>query len=173
MQYEESQGTLTLRYPTGATAVVKAAKKTTHVTFELVSIDSKEKVEVVVWGPYATRIKEIIGETVGVVRNDRFALGIQTLNVKTLGGYPTDESDVMPGRGDTAVAAEFGSVLQAFTRDRSQDRVISNWAHKTMLLRRLTTAALWEARSPCLAALRTGRSKRSARSRWPKGCRIR
>jgi hypothetical protein len=130
MQYEESQDLLTLRYPAGATAVIKVAKEPTHVTFELMSIDSKDRVEVVVWGPYATRIKETIGETVGVVRNDRFALGIQTLNVKTLGGYPTQESDVMAGRGDTAVETEFGSVLQAFTRDRSQERVISNWAHQ-------------------------------------------
>lgn len=130
MQYEVSQDLLTLRYPAGATAAIKVAKKPTHVTFELMSIDSKDRVEVVVWGPYATRIKETIGETIGVVRNDRFALGIQTLNVKTLGGYPTQESDVMAGRGDTAVETEFGSVLQAFTRDRSQERVISNWAHQ-------------------------------------------
>ncbi|MGE5294573.1 MAG: hypothetical protein ACM3VT_07080 [Solirubrobacterales bacterium] len=130
MQWNKSRGTLTLQYPSGATAVVKAETKPSHVIFELMSIDSKEMVEVVVWGPYATRIKEIIGETVGVVRNDRFALGIQALNAKTLGGYPVEESDVMQGRGDTAVATASGSVLQAFTRDRSQDRIVSNWAHK-------------------------------------------
>jgi hypothetical protein len=130
MHYQESAGTLTLQYSDGVVAVVKAAAKTSHVTFELVSIDSKEKVELVVWGPYPTRIKEIVGETVGVVRNDRFALGIQALNAKTLGGYPTDESDIMPGRGNTAVATEFGSVLQAFTRDRSRDRIVSNWGHE-------------------------------------------
>ena len=129
MRYEESSGTLTLRYSDGITAVVKAATKTTHVTFEVVSVDAKQEVELVVWGPFPTQIKETIGETVGVVRNDRFALGIQTLNVKTLGGYPRTENDVMAGRGDTAVPTEFGSVLQAFTRDRRQDRVVPNWGH--------------------------------------------
>ncbi len=130
MHCDKGQGTLTLHYSQGLTAVVKTATKTTHVTFEVVSIDSRERVELVVWGPYPTRIGETIGETVGVVRNGSFALGIQTLNLKTLGGYPTAENDVMAGRGDTAQATEFGSVLQAFTRDRSQDRVISNWGHE-------------------------------------------
>ena len=131
MRYEESEGILTLQYLKGITAVVKTATKTTHVTFEVVSVDSKEKVDLVVWGPYPTQIKEIIGETVGVVRNDSFALGVQALNVKTLGGYPTAENDVMAGRGDTAQPTGFGSVLQAFTRDRSQDRIIHNWGHES------------------------------------------
>jgi len=131
VDFEESRSTLTLQYSGGAKAVVKAATKTTHVTFELVSVDSDEKVDLVVWGPFPTLVKGIIGETVGVVRNNSFALGIQALNVKTLGGYPTAENDVMPGRGDTARATKFGSVLQAFTRDRSQDRVIANWGHES------------------------------------------
>jgi len=131
MHYRESEGILTLQYLEGVTAAVKTVTKTTHVTFEVVSIDSKEKVDLVVWGPYPTQIKEIIGETVGVVRNDSFALGIQALNVKTLGGYPTAENDVMAGRGDTAQPTGFGSVLQAFTRNRSQDRIIRNWGHES------------------------------------------
>ena len=32
-------------------------------------------------------------------------------------------------RGDTARRTEFGSVLQAFCRNRDQDRVIANWGH--------------------------------------------
>ncbi len=130
MRYEESRGTLTLQYSEGVAAVLIAATKPTHVTFEVASVESKDKVELVVWGPYPTTIKEVIGETVGVVRNDSFALGIQALNAKTLGGYPTNENDVMAGRGDTAQPAGFGSVLQALTRDRSQDRIIPNWGHE-------------------------------------------
>jgi hypothetical protein len=130
MHYEKSKGTLILQYSEGTTAVVKTATKATHITFEIVSIEPEEGVELIIWGPYPTRIKEVVGETVGVVQNDSFALGVQALNVKTLGGYPTNQSDVMPGRGDTAKPTEFGSVLQAFTRDRSQNRIISNWGHE-------------------------------------------
>ena len=130
VRYEQTRGTLILEYPDSVTAMVKVVRKTTYVTFEVASIDPKGKVDLVVWGPYPTTIAETIGETVGVVRDGRFALGIQTLNVKTLGGYPTVENDIMPGRGDTAQATTFGSVLQAFTRDRSRDRVIANWGHQ-------------------------------------------
>ncbi|MBK6947042.1 MAG: hypothetical protein IPH16_02225 [Haliscomenobacter sp.] len=43
-------------------------------------------IDKVVWGPFATTIGETVGEIVGVVRNGQFALGIQSLNVKTVGG---------------------------------------------------------------------------------------
>ncbi len=127
---DASTGILTLRYAGGFKAVVKTSEHATHVTFELVSVEPLDGVELVLWGRYPTRIGETIGETVGVVRNDRFALGIQALNIRTLGGYPTAENDVMAGRGDAARATEYGSSLQAFTRDRSRDRVVSNWAHE-------------------------------------------
>jgi hypothetical protein len=130
MHYEKSKGALTLQYSEGIAVVVKTATKATHITFEIVSVEPEGGVELVIWGPYPTRIKEVVSETVGVVWNNSFALGIQTLNVKTLGGYPTTENDVMPGRGDTAKPREFGSVLQAFTRDRRQNRVVSNWGHE-------------------------------------------
>jgi len=131
MRFDEPEGILTLQYAQDATAVVRTVTKATHVAFEVLSVDSTQTVELVVWGPYPTRIGDTIGETVGVVRNDRFTLGIQTLNVKTLAGYPTTENDVMAGRGDTAQPAPFGSVLQAFTRDRRQDRVVPNWGHES------------------------------------------
>jgi len=129
MRHDAGTGVLTLRYAGGFKAVVKTVRQATHVTFKVVSVEPLDGVELVLWGPYPTRIGETIGETVGVVRDDRFALGIQTLNVRTLGGYPTAENDIMAGRGDAARATKYGSMLQAFTRDRSRDRVVSNWAH--------------------------------------------
>jgi hypothetical protein len=50
----------------------------------------------ILWGPYPTTIRDTIGEVVGVVRNKDFAIGIQALNIKTLGGYPSAESDIQP-----------------------------------------------------------------------------
>ena len=52
--------------------------------------------ELVLWGPFPTSIGDTVGEVVGVVRNKDFAIGIQALNIKTLGGYPNDESDIEP-----------------------------------------------------------------------------
>jgi len=78
---------LTLRYAAaGATAVLGAEAKPTHVVFEVVELQPAHRVELVLWGPYPTTIAGTIGEVVGVVRDAEFALGIQALNAKTLGG---------------------------------------------------------------------------------------
>ena len=150
MQYRQN-GIMKLAYNGEVTATIKAVEKQRHITFELVSVEPEEDVELVIWGPYRTTIGGTIGETVGVVRNGSFAFGIQALDVKTLGGYPNEESDVMPSynifagsdysdidasqkdkelfRGNTAKPADYGSVLHAYCRSRGEDRVISNWKH--------------------------------------------
>lgn len=132
-------------------AHVKVTTKSGYITFELIGITRADQVELIIWGPYPTTIRETIGECVGVVRNKQFALGIQSLNAKTLGGYPTEENDIEPSydifssgstvdpsadwknkksyRGQTARVQNFGSVLQAYCRNRNKDRIISNWAH--------------------------------------------
>mgnify|MGYP001123542894 FL=1 len=85
-----------LDFENDVVAHIKVEEKETHFTLELISITNKDIVELIVWGPYPNIINKIISETVGVVRGDEFALGIQALNIKTLGGYPWNESDRMP-----------------------------------------------------------------------------
>jgi hypothetical protein len=144
---------LTLHYgENGALAALRVVSKPTHVVFEVVVVQPTNRIDLVLWGPYPTTIRDIVGETVGVVRDKDFALGIQALNAKTLGGYPAQENDIeadysaddssnypnLPAelkkaqqfRGDTARRTEFGSVLQAFCRNRDRDRIISNWGHE-------------------------------------------
>jgi hypothetical protein len=141
---------LTLGFGTsGVTVVLAVQAKPTHLAFELVEVAPKESVELVVWGPYPTVIGETIGEIVGVVCDSETAVGIQALNAKTLGGFPGQESDIEPDftandtgtypdlpdalkkdqlfRGDTARRTVFGSVVQCYCRNRSQERVIPNW----------------------------------------------
>ena len=150
--WEADARRLTLRYKSaGVRVVLSVAAHPAYIVLQVVEIQPAEQVELVLWGPYPTTIGEIIGETVGVVRNREFAIGIQALNVKTLGGYPKDENDaegessgddqgsypdlpaeVLKGqhfRTDTARRTEFGSVLQAYCRNRLHDQVIPNWAH--------------------------------------------
>jgi hypothetical protein len=88
---------------------------------------------------------------VGVVRNKEFAIGIQALNIKTLGGIlwlkaiynllmmylpggnkvdvVKDDLDKQLYRGDVAKHMPYGSSLQAYCRNRNKDRVIENWSH--------------------------------------------
>jgi len=141
-----------ITYENNIEAEIQVEVKPTHLTFELISISQPEDIELIIWGPYPTTINKIIGETVGVVRGDEFALGIQALNPKTLGGYPWKENDCMPQidileqdnysdlseegkrhvlyRVEAAKPADFGSTLQAYCRNRNKERVIKNWNHE-------------------------------------------
>ena len=154
--WNDAAGRLTLHFTQArAAAVLAVSVKPTHVVFELQAVDSPTEVELALWGPYPTIIGEVVGETVGVVRDAESALGIQALNAKTLGGYPTQENDIDPGysaddpaaypdlpselgkaqlwRGNTARHTAFGSVLQAYCRNRNRDRIIANWGHDQYL----------------------------------------
>ncbi|MDB4584475.1 hypothetical protein N9164_15090, partial [Draconibacterium sp.] len=132
-------------------AKVKAEEKESHITFEVIEFNRPENVELIVWGPVPTTIDKIIGETVGVVRGEEFAIGIQALNSKTLGGYPWTDNDCMPAfdifeqedysdlseenkrhtlyRVEAAKPEKFGSTLQAYCRNRNKERIIENLNH--------------------------------------------
>ena len=92
---EENQIVL-LSFSDNINAKIQVKSKETHLTFELIDISDSENIELIVWGPYPTTIKKIIGETIGVVRGEKYAVGIQALNMKTLGGYPWNENDHLP-----------------------------------------------------------------------------
>ena len=143
---------LTIIFDQQLEAKVKSISKKTHITFELVDINKPEKVELIAWGPIPTLINKSIGETVGVVRGNEFALGIQALNPKTIGGYPWTDNDCMPQldifeqddysdlseenkrytlyRVEAAKPEKFGSTLQAYCRNRFEERIISNLNHE-------------------------------------------
>ncbi len=140
-----------LYFENDVVASIKIEKKQTHFTFELISITHHDRVELIIWGPYPTSIQKEISETVGVVRNDDFAIGIQALNIKTLGGYPWNESDRMPEfdiiregvsnnmhpktdgsvlyRIEAAMPLANGSCLQAYCRNRTTERLYSDVGH--------------------------------------------
>jgi len=128
MHWDGQQGTMHLVYSVvGVEALVKATVKPTHLVLELVSADPLDKVDAVQWGPLPTSITETVGEIVGVVRNEKYAIGLQGLNVKTLGGFFPNDEGLDTSRSQTTKAADWGSTLQAYSLDRSRPRKISVW----------------------------------------------
>ncbi len=147
---------LTLTFENNIEANIKFEKKAAYLTFELQSLSNKDDVDLILWGPYFTSINKVIGETVGVVRSEEYAVGIQSLNIKTLGGYPWNESDRMPAfdykreddpnnmhpksdhsvlyRIEAAKPTKTGSSLQAYCRNRNKERVISDFNHEKILV---------------------------------------
>lgn len=114
------------------TAQIKVIQKNTHITFELIKLSKNDKVNAVVWGPYPTIINKTIGEVVGVVRDGAYAIGLQSLNPKTIGGVLNNSEGANEERGSTARPQPYGSSLQAFSLDRSKDRKLTVWGRPEM-----------------------------------------
>ena len=149
--WDAEAGTLTLDYSEGRTATVAVTEKGSHARLEVTALSDTSTVELVVWGPYPTIMNDVIGETVGVVREGGLAMGLQALNIRTLGGYPWNENDAMPQidifesgdysdlseegkryvlyRVEAAKPDSFGSTLQAYTRNRNRDRIVPNMGY--------------------------------------------
>jgi hypothetical protein len=133
----------------GYEAHLSVEARQAYLVLKLDQVTGADTVDLVTWGPYPTTIGETVGETVGVVRDSTFAIGIQALNLKTLGGWPSQESDIEPSydlfetnslvdiadsvkvfyRGQTARKQPYGSSIQAYCRNRNQERIIPNWGH--------------------------------------------
>lgn len=151
VQFNTQTNQMVLNFNSPAvTVTIQVNVKYTHICFEIVEIEPKPLVDVIVWGPYAITINDIVGEIIGVARNKEFSVGIQSLNPKTVGSSLDDEQDTATNgierddhgkyqdipveltkvslfRGNTAWPTEFGCILQMFCRNRDQDRIISNW----------------------------------------------
>ena len=81
---------IALKYANGATAVVKAEAKDTYFRFRLVSLTPRGKVDNIVWGPLHTTVSKIIGDIIGVVRDDDWAIGMLGLDDNTIAGPVVD-----------------------------------------------------------------------------------
>jgi len=76
MSYDNTSKQLRLTYKTDVVATIQVDIKPTHINFELKSIKGANP-NMVMWGQYPTTISQTVGEVVGVVRDDKFAFGIQ------------------------------------------------------------------------------------------------
>ena len=79
-----------LRYPNGAVAIVKPVAKMTYLRFQLLSLTPRGNVDNIVWGPLNTTISKRIGDLLGVVRDDDWAIGMLGLDDNTIAGPPVD-----------------------------------------------------------------------------------
>lgn len=128
MTYDKSLKKITLGFKeVGVSIDIIAVEKSTHLTLEITKATPANKVEAVIWGPIPTIISKTIGEIIGVVRDGETSLGIQVLNIKTLGGdYPNKEGSTW-ARGIAAVPTKWGSKLQAYSINRDLNRSVDAW----------------------------------------------
>ncbi|MBL7825500.1 MAG: hypothetical protein JNJ57_02640, partial [Saprospiraceae bacterium] len=118
LSVKAQKNTLRMSFEGGIELLLQVSEQPTHLRFELIRTRNSDQIDAVFWGPFNTTIGDTIGEVIGVVRNATFALGLQSLNAKTVGGKFLTEDGSSPsfaGITGTAAAPEtFGSSLQAF-----------------------------------------------------------
>ncbi len=83
-----AEGKWILTFGNQAKAIVAKEVKGDYLHLRLESLEPREGIEAVAWGPYATTLSQYIGETVGVVRDSVFAIGVQPLEISTTEGVP-------------------------------------------------------------------------------------
>lgn len=124
---DKEAATLSLSYQGNITIDLAYREADSYLTFEITQATELDKFSGIIWGAYATTIDETIGELVGVVRNDDFAIGIQALNIKTTGGFPLTNAGYVENREGPAAKTDYGSALQAFAINRNTKRHADVW----------------------------------------------
>ncbi len=128
MNYDKVQKKITLGFKEAGVSIdIRTTSKSTHLVLEIIKAAPESKIDAIIWGPYPNIIAKTIGEIIGVVRDGEVSLGIQVLNVKTMGGdYPSAEGSTW-ARGIAAVSSIWGSKLQAYSINRDHNRFVDAW----------------------------------------------
>ncbi|MFZ4411749.1 MAG: hypothetical protein ACOYOV_01605 [Bacteroidales bacterium] len=127
MHCNRSNNILSLQYnEAGITIDIQLVLRKTHLSLEIIKAEPTDKIEAIVWGPMPLVISKTIGEIIGVVRDDKVAIGLQVLNVKTDGGNYSREGTTF-SRGQAALPRKWGSSIQAFTINREIQRFADTW----------------------------------------------
>ncbi|MFT3704701.1 MAG: hypothetical protein QM802_20215 [Agriterribacter sp.] len=95
--FNKKQNTITLQYTNGCVANIGITNGGAYLKFVLQSLQPRNDIQAVVWGPYSTTIQESIGETICVVHDEQFALGMQSLDMNTIEGLPEGNDDAGGG----------------------------------------------------------------------------
>ena len=175
---------LTFFYDYGIRASVARSRQSGYATLELVSLTNpaNKDIRAAMWGPYEVTIGEQVADVAGVAYSRDFAIGIQAANEKTLAGAPyefTDDQKVS-AFDHSAAASEgtyhrsrngqntywrsaarlttFGSVLQAYSRDYTADRVMKH-AHIDGLTGNRFIGAITDSNHPLYALRELSGSK--------------
>ncbi|MCX6285325.1 MAG: hypothetical protein NTW31_13955 [Bacteroidetes bacterium] len=125
---KKQQGIICLCYPMNKVSIeLKIVEKPAYLMMEIISVRPQNKVDLITWGPLPLTIGKTVAEILGICSNDSIAVALMPLNVKTLGGFPLNEEGSDPSRSSSAKKTNYGSVIQAYSMDRSRNRTITVW----------------------------------------------
>jgi len=86
--FDRAKGQFHIQFPNGSSAVVKADAKPGYLRFKLLSLQNRGRVDNIVWGPIKTTVSKYIGDIIGVVQDDHWAIGLYGIDDNTIAGPP-------------------------------------------------------------------------------------
>lgn len=99
-RYDDSRKIMTLTYPNGSVARVRLVAKDKYFKLTLESLEPRNGIEGIEWGPYHTNIDNLFGEIIGVARDTseavNYAIGMLALDDNTLSGASETIADAAP-----------------------------------------------------------------------------
>ncbi len=143
-----------LYFANGLKLELRVNAQPAYLSFQVLRCSDTRQINTLLWGPLNTSIRDTIGEVVGVVRNANFAIGIQALNAKTIGGKQQGEDGTTASSagitGSTATSEIHGSSLQAFCLNAALQRQVDVLHMKPIPFLLFPTIPLKVARLPFL-----------------------
>jgi len=99
-EYNKTDKTITLNYQNGSVARVLIDTNEKYLKLTLMSLEPRDGVDGVQWGPYHTNITNLMGEIIGVARDTseavNYSIGMLALDDNTLGGTSETIADAAP-----------------------------------------------------------------------------
>jgi hypothetical protein len=90
LQLAPDKNQVVLTFSNGAAATVRIESKGRYVRLQLLSLENRGEVDNILWGPVHTTISKTIGDIIGVVRDEDWAIGMLALDDITIQGPPVD-----------------------------------------------------------------------------------
>lgn len=79
---------LLIGFENGSQATVAVDRNNDYIKLTLLDLTSRDSIKAISWGPFSTTITKYIGETICVVRDEDFSIGMQALTLNTMDGLP-------------------------------------------------------------------------------------
>ncbi len=99
-EYNKTDKTITLNYQNGSVARISIDPHEKYLKLTLQSLEPRNGVDGVQWGPYHTNITNLLGEIIGVARDTseavNYSIGMLALDDNTLGGTSETIADAAP-----------------------------------------------------------------------------
>ncbi len=98
--FNRNNGVFTLNYSNGSIAIISFLPQKKYFKLTLQSLEPRNGVDDIQWGPYHTNITNLLGDVLGVARDTseavNYAIGALSLNDYTTGGKSENVGDISP-----------------------------------------------------------------------------